>query len=84
MNGNELDMKDGVCPKCSADDVRVQPRFQRRLGYHNFLAISWWGGSVRIVNYVCVTCGYLESYIDRADLDTVARKWERVEQSETV
>jgi hypothetical protein len=35
-----------------------------------------------IKHYVCVSCGYLENYVDQAALDKIAKKWERAEPAD--
>ena len=84
MNGDELHMKNGICPKCGADNVRVQPRSRRRYDWSNYMSLNWWGSGVWRINYVCVTCGYLESYMDAADIKKVAQKWDCVQPAEPV
>jgi predicted nucleic-acid-binding Zn-ribbon protein len=69
-------MKEGLCPKCGAKDIR---RDENRWSARNFLATSFFGRNpLRIRNYACVSCGYLESYIRTEDLHVVAGSWERV------
>jgi predicted nucleic-acid-binding Zn-ribbon protein len=74
-------MKKGLCPKCGAKDIR---RDENRWSARNFLATSFFGRNpLRIRNYACASCGYLESYIRTEDLQVVARFWERVGSSKS-
>ncbi len=80
MTCNESDMKKGICPKCGAGDILVQ---LRAYWSRNSLPVGFWSRA-RICNYACGACGYLESYIDPADLKEVAERWDRVPQAEVV
>ena len=69
-------MKDGICPKCRAENVRiidgnrtdVKVPFQSR----------WAAGSFTCF-YVCGECGYLEIYVeDKDDLTRINQDWEQV------
>ena len=51
-------MKSGKCPKCCGKDVRIQQDF----GYRNGLVVSAFSVA-HLQNYICVGCGYVESYI---------------------
>lgn len=69
-------MKSGICPKCSAQNVRkVNNWFP---GHSDVLRISFvWG--VRLTNYVCGECGYHESYVEiPQELQTVVERGELV------
>jgi hypothetical protein len=73
-------MKDGICPKCGGDDIRM--------GRHNvcrrdWVLVSLWGRAAPVVNYVCMSCGYLENYVREPDLAIIARNWRRVGRSST-
>jgi hypothetical protein len=69
------DMRKGVCPKCGASGVRCR----REPGWgSDYLAVSVLS-SAWTKHYVCVSCGYLENYVDPAALDKIAKKWERAE-----
>ncbi|QEL19867.1 hypothetical protein PX52LOC_06948 [Limnoglobus roseus] len=78
MTRDESDLKKGTCPKCGAQDIHAQ---HRAYWSRNFLPVGWWSRA-RICNYACVTCGYLESYIEPDDRKKVAQKWDRVAQAE--
>lgn len=53
-------MKSGTCPKCKSTSV-----FQRNFpgGYRGTLVIGFNTG-VRIEDYICIICGYTESYLE--------------------
>ena len=71
-------MKNGVCPKCGAEDVRVD---ENRLSGRNALALTFFGRPVKIRNYICVACGYLENYIQEEDLAIVAKECKPAESA---
>jgi len=56
-------MKSGICPKCKSASV-----FQRNFpgGYRSNLVIGFNKG-VRIEDYICIICGYTESYMENLD-----------------
>jgi predicted nucleic-acid-binding Zn-ribbon protein len=68
-----VDMRKGVCPKCGATDIRWKNR-------------GGWGGNLntgflkiaRVDKFVCVSCGYLEEYVIRADRKKIADSWDPV------
>ena len=53
-------MKSGICPKCKSLAV-----FRRNFpgGYRSSLAITF-ESNIRLEDYVCGTCGYVESYLE--------------------
>ena len=61
-------MKRGKCPKCDARDVR-QVTGDRYRNYHQFAAFS----GVRVCDYICGQCGYMESYV-------VPEEWSKVRE----
>ena len=77
-------MKSGQCPKCGSFEVYSGAYLtnKRGNGYaSNTIPVS--GGIfpqvVALDNYVCVNCGYVESYIsDEEQLRRIAAKWPRV------
>jgi C4-type Zn-finger protein len=73
-------MKNGICPKCGSKEIRYD---EGGLNHRNYLSAGFFS-QVRIQNYACVSCGYLENYIRPDDLEIVARKWARSKPSESV
>ena len=53
-------MKSGVCPKCKSKTI-----YQRRFpgGYRSSLVLAFDVG-VRLEDYICGACGYVESYLE--------------------
>lgn len=53
-------MKSGICPKCKSAAV-----FRRNFpgGYRSSLSIAF-ESNIRLEDYVCGTCGYVESYLE--------------------
>jgi predicted nucleic-acid-binding Zn-ribbon protein len=76
-------MKSGQCPKCGSFDVRSGAYVPGKTGNYTSNTIPVSGGifarRVALDNYVCVKCGYVESYIsDEDELHRIADKWPRV------
>ena len=76
-------MKSGQCPKCGSFDVYSGAYVTNKRGYYSSNTIPVSGGIfaqvVALDNYVCVNCGYVESYIsDEEQLRRIADKWPRV------
>lgn len=73
-------MKSGICPKCSSDEVYSGADIPLKKGpfASNSIPVSLASVAARD-NYVCLRCGYVESYIGEADrLAEIAKKWVRV------
>lgn len=71
-------MKNGKCPKCGSADVRSSVGVKN--GQTSVIQIG--GGFVphtaRMNSYVCLNCGYVESYIsDQKKLRMIAERWPR-------
>lgn len=80
MESKQNLMKSGTCPNCGSSDVYAGTNITFKGGRYgsNTVPISAWYGAM-LDNYVCVNCGYLESYIsDRARLDKIKEKWVKV------
>ena len=76
-------MRHGRCPKC--DSQRIHQSNVRLPNWSASAAIPitasvWWGGQIAPIQYyVCVSCGYVESYItDRDKLLEIAAHWPQV------
>ncbi len=74
-------MKDGICPKCGSSDVYtgayLGPWAKMGSYWANTFPITTWINAT-LDNYVCVNCGYVESYVrDRAKLHKITQKWPR-------
>jgi hypothetical protein len=52
-------MKNGFCPKCNGREI---VHFLSR-SHRGYLAFSMWR-SAPLTDYVCVTCGLVESYVE--------------------
>ena len=62
-------MKSGKCPKCGGKDVRFQKGMSKRSTLKLAAYIE-----VALYDYICGDCGYLESYVEAYDLETVRKK----------
>jgi predicted nucleic-acid-binding Zn-ribbon protein len=70
-------MKDGTCPKCGSTDIRVKRDGLASYGAV-YLPIGMFG-QARMDVYVCMNCGYVESYVsDSYNLRRIAEKWPRL------
>jgi predicted nucleic-acid-binding Zn-ribbon protein len=69
-------MKDGICPKCNAENVRITKG--NRTGLSVPFNSNWSSGA--LTNFlVCGECGYLEIYVeDKNDLTRINQDWEQV------
>lgn len=74
-------MKDnGICEQCGSNNVKSGADIEGKEGLHgsNRLPIDS-KISVELDNYVCLDCGYMESYIsNRSILNRIERKWKKV------
>jgi hypothetical protein len=71
-------MKNGICPKCEGEDVRLvngrSPHLSIGLGFF---------GSANLVYYVCTGCGYVELFVEsRVDLPKIAENYPKVKPKE--
>jgi predicted nucleic-acid-binding Zn-ribbon protein len=67
-------MKNGKCPKCSSREIFKHSAVTARSN----LAVSFFN-QAKLEDYVCTQCGYLESYVNKAeDLKKIKKKWKRV------
>lgn len=74
-------MKDGICPKCESGEVYMGTEVWPKRGpfSSNTIPVGFLS-TTPIDNYVCVRCGYVESYVgNQASLQTIREKWTRVE-----
>jgi predicted nucleic-acid-binding Zn-ribbon protein len=73
-------MKKGVCPKCQSKEVYSGAKVSPKSGWNNSNTIPVSGlRTAALDNYVCGSCGYVESYIARdKDLAVIRKKWEVV------
>ncbi len=75
-------MKNGRCPKCNSSEVYAA----KRTGLFHLLATHGArllpiepGVSTRLKNYVCASCGYVESYVtDPWVLGEIKKNWPKV------
>jgi predicted nucleic-acid-binding Zn-ribbon protein len=71
-------MKSGVCPKCGSKEVYRRTSDIAGNNQHqiNIERYKWAAQDY----FVCVTCGYLETYIfDEKGLGEIARRWHKVD-----
>lgn len=73
-------MKTGVCPKCQSTEIYSGTDIPLKKGPFGSNAIPVSMTSIAALdNYVCIDCGYVESYIAETDkLKEIRRKWVRV------
>lgn len=81
MHAKQTSLKDdGTCPHCGSEAIYSGAQIDGKEGLRgsNRLPIDF-THSVPMDNYVCTQCGYTEAYItDRAALNRIARKWQKV------
>ena len=68
-------MTQGKCPKCDSDEIYVK---RERLNEGiSTLCISIWKDTI-LTNYVCISCGYVESYVtEKKALEQIKKKWDK-------
>jgi len=73
-------MKNGQCPRCGSKEVYSGANIPLKSGPFSSNAIPIGLASMAALdNYVCVTCGLVESYIaDASKLEDVAKRWDKV------
>jgi predicted nucleic-acid-binding Zn-ribbon protein len=68
-------MRGGLCPKCGHATVHSGRDDAAKSSSNNRLPIDL-RNSVPLDNYVCITCGYVESYIsDEKARQQINEKW---------
>ena len=77
-------MKSGTCPKCGSSEVFAGTDVFPKSGPFTCNAIPVGLTTMApLDNYVCVACGYVESYIGRKeDISAIRRKWPRLGDDE--
>lgn len=72
-------MRSGICPNCGNSEVYAGTDVKVKKGRYNVIPIALLTEAA-LDNYVCVECGYVESYVaDRAKLEKIKAKWQKVE-----
>ena len=75
-------MKSGKCPKCDSNNVYCGAKVFPKSGPFGSNSIPVSLTSIAALdNYVCVDCGYVESYVEEDKLEEIARKWQKLEAS---
>jgi len=71
---------DGVCPQCGSDRIHSGDRVPGKEGDRGANRIPIDAVQhIALDNYVCLDCGYVESYIgDRGTLNRIERTWPQV------
>lgn len=68
-------MRSGICPKCGQATVHSGRDVPVKTASNNTIPIDF-KNSAALDNYICVTCGYVESYIsDPEGLQRIASQW---------
>ena len=68
-------MRNGICPKCGHATVHSGRDVPVKNSSGNTIPIDF-KNSVALDNYVCVTCGYVESYISNPDaIKRIDEQW---------
>ncbi|MDF1592827.1 MAG: hypothetical protein P1P89_15030 [Desulfobacterales bacterium] len=77
-------MKENKCPKCGSTDVYAGTDVYPKSGpfTSNSIPISL-TSIAALDNYVCIQCGYVESYIAETEkLKEISKKWIKTTKSE--
>ena len=77
-------MKGNKCPKCGSSDIYAGTDVYPKSGPFTSNSIPIGLTSIAALdNYVCIACGYVESYVAEAEkLKEISRKWTRIEEPE--
>lgn len=68
-------MRNGICNKCGEMTVHSGAMIPVKASSGNSIPIDF-SHNVPLDNYICVSCGYVESYIsDIAALQRIATQW---------
>jgi len=84
MNIPTSGLKTGVCPKCKSTEIYANKAVVK-VASRNAISVSSFT-SLFSDDYLCISCGYLEQYVndvylkDTKKIDKVKQKWEKVEQ----
>jgi predicted nucleic-acid-binding Zn-ribbon protein len=72
---------DNICPICASRSIKSGAKVEGKEGLRGGNRIPIDAVThVALDNYVCVHCGYVESYIaDRGILNRIAKLWAKVE-----
>lgn len=75
-------MKSGKCPKCNSDKVYSGMKVFPKSGPFGSNSIPVSLTSIAALdNYVCVDCGYVESYVEADKLEEIAKKWQKADET---
>jgi predicted nucleic-acid-binding Zn-ribbon protein len=73
-------MRKGQCPKCGSADVRSGAQVSSKGGAGGERDTDNVLECRSMDNYVCVACGYVESYVgDATKLQKIVENWPRVQ-----
>lgn len=77
-------MKRGVCPKCNSTNVYDGSQLPFKKGSYSQYAIKISAAFAAALNrYVCVDCGYVESYVaSPTKLKRISETWPRVDSKQ--
>jgi len=69
-------MKTGACPKCSSQDVRSGAGIKKKEKIVLHTGEGILGPLRKMDQYVCVNCGYVETYLEDVEgLAYIAQHW---------
>jgi len=76
-------MLNGICPKCGSEDVYSGANVSMKMNGYGMNSVPIKGrfspSLAALDNYVCISCGYVESYIaDSRKREEIAQNWSKV------
>jgi len=77
-------LKENKCPKCGSTDIYAGTDVYPKSGpfTSNSIPISL-TSIAALDNYVCIQCGYVESYVAETEkLKEISKKWIKTKESE--
>jgi len=69
-------MKSGRCPKCQSTEIRTGPTRGGRQSMTNTFNVTWFRRATP-TRYVCVSCGYMEQYVNDDARRVIQELWAR-------
>lgn len=68
-------MKSGKCPKCGSNQI-----YKKNASGHRSYILTGFMRFVRLTDYVCTVCGYVESYLFHdKHKELIKNTWEKVQ-----
>ena len=68
----------GLCPKCCGNNIIVIPGSAGAYGVGNNIPVGMTVFSyAKVKRYLCKACGYSEEWVDKEDIERIAKKYDK-------